>query len=69
MDERGGELITADEAPVLTEPLLDPIAVKRRQGNRCLSNPAGPNERDWSEGEGEIDDPLDQGVASEERSW
>jgi len=35
------ELITADEPPVVTKPLLDPIVVEDRQDGGCLPNSAG----------------------------
>ena len=66
MSTRGGELIATDEPTVIAESLFDAIIVKDGQSGGCLANSAGTDECNWNEVLGEIDDPLDQLVASEE---
>jgi len=67
MQARGRELVTANESTVVTEPLLDPVAVESGQGDRGLADSASTDGGDWGEVLGEIDYLLDQLVASEER--
>ena len=69
MDTRCGELVAANEPTVIAKPLPDAIMVEDNQRNGCLSNPARANESDWSEGFREIDDRLDQFVASKTDPW
>ena len=73
MSTRGGELIAADEPAVVSKPLLDPVVVENGQGNGCLPDSSGTDESDRNEVFGEIDDLLDQFVASKEgplwRRW
>ena len=64
---RGGEFVTANESAVVTEPLLDPVVVENGQGDRGLADSASTDEGDWGEVLSEIDNRLDQLVASEER--
>jgi len=59
MSARGGELVTANEPTVLTEPPLDAFVVENSQGDRRLPNPAGTDESDWSEMFCEANDLLD----------
>ena len=63
---RDGELVATDESTVVSEPLLDPVVVENGQGNGRLADSSGTNEGDWNEVLGEIDDLLDQFVASKE---
>ena len=49
----------------MAKPLLDPIVVEDGQGDRRLADSASTNEGDWSEVLSEINDLLDQLVASE----
>jgi len=58
-------LVTTDEATIVAKPLLDPIVVEDGQGDRRLADSASTNEGDWSEVLSEINDLLDQLVASE----
>ena len=53
------ELITADEPAIVTEALLDVVAVENVEGSGRLTNSTGTNEGDWSEGFCETDDLLD----------
>ena len=66
---RGGELVAPYESTVVAKPLLDPIVVEDRQGDRGLANSASTDQSDWSQLLGQIDYLLDQLVASEERPW
>ena len=66
---RGGESITANESTVLAKPLLDPVVVEDRQGNRGLADSPSTNQGDRGKLLGEIDYLLDQLVASKERPW
>ena len=59
MGTRGGELITANESAVMTEPLLDPVVVENGQGNRGLADSANTDKGDWDEVLSEIDYLLD----------
>ena len=63
------KLITADEPPVVTKLLLDPVVVEDSQGDRGLPDSASTNESDWDKVLGEVDYLLDQLVTSEEDSW
>ena len=65
MGARGGELVTTNESPVVSEPFLDDIVVKNGQSNGCFSDPPWTDESGWSELFRETDDLLDQLVASE----
>jgi len=62
----GGEFVAADEQTIVPKSLLDPIVVENGEGDRSLADPTSTNESDWSEVLGEIDNLLDQLVASEE---
>ena len=64
-----GELITADEPTVVAKPLFDANVMEDGQDDGRLANPTGADESDWHEMLCEIDDILDQLVASEEDSW
>ena len=62
---RRGELITANESTVVTESLLDAIVMEHGQRDGRLPDPAHTSESDGREVFGQIDDLLDQFVASE----
>jgi len=49
--------------------LLDPVVVENGQGDGGLADSASTNQGDWDKPFGEIDNLVDQLVASEERSW
>ena len=61
-----GELVTTDEPTVVTKSLFDPIVVEDGQDDGCLADSAGADQGDWSEALCEMDDLLDQLVASKE---
>ena len=64
-------MIAADEPPVSTKPLSDPIVVEDVQNDGSLSNPASTNQSDWGEAFCEMNDLLDQLAATKEdpRRW
>jgi len=66
MSTRGGELIAADESTAIAKSLFDATIVEDGQSGGCLASSAGTNESDWDEVLSEIDDLLDQLVASKE---
>lgn len=47
MTTRGGELIALNELTVVVKPLLDPIAVQRRERNGRLASSSKAYESDW----------------------
>ena len=63
------ELVTADKSTIVSEPLLDAIVVKDGQSDGCLPNPSWTDESEWCEVLGELDDLLNQIVASKTRPW
>jgi len=71
MSTRGRELIATDKPTVGSEPFLDTIVVEDGESNGCFSNPPYADEGDWSEIFCEVDNLLDQVLASETgpRRW
>ena len=65
VNARSGELVTADEPTVVSKSSLDAIVVENGQGDGCFPNPPCSDESDWREVFCEINDLLDQFVASE----
>ena len=61
----GGELVASNKATVFTKPLLDAMVVEDCQGDGCLSDSSSTDESDGREAVGEMNNPLDQLVASE----
>ena len=66
---RGGELVAPYESTVVAKPLLDPIVVEDRQGDRGLADSPSTDQSDRGELLGQIDYLLDQLVAAEECPW
>ena len=64
-----GELISAVEPTVVTKPLFDAIVMENGQDDGCLADPTSANLSDWREALCEIDDILNQLVASEDPWW
>ena len=69
MREGGGELVTADESTVVSEPLLDAIVVKDGQGDSRFPDPTRTDESEWGEGFCEVNDHLDKLITSETGPW
>jgi hypothetical protein len=69
MSTRGWELVAADESAIVPKPSLDPVVVKNGQGDGGLPNSPSADQSNRGEALGEIDDLLDQFVASEEGPW
>ena len=61
-----GEPIAADERAVVTEPLVDAIIAKEGQDTRRFANPAGTGQSNRYEVFDEMNDSVDQPLASEE---
>ena len=61
----GGELVTADESTVVTEPLFDAILMEDIEGDGSFSDSPWTDEGDRSEVLSEIDDLFDQLATSE----
>ena len=59
MSTRGRELVTANEPPVIPEPLPDSFVVEDVQRDGCFSDPTGADESDWAKVFSEIDCLLD----------
>ena len=53
----------------MAKPLLDPVVVENGQGDGGLADPTNTNKGNWNKPFREIDNLVDQLVASEERSW
>ena len=64
MGARSRELVTADESPVVTEPVLDQIVVEDLECDGCFPDPARTDEGDRLEVFSESDDRLDYFVTS-----
>ena len=62
-------MIAANEPTVRAKPLLDPIVVENGQGDGRLADSASTDEGDWNGLLSEINELLDQFVASEECPW
>jgi len=71
MGEGRGELVATDEPAIIPKPLLDAVVVEDGQSDGGLANPAGTDEGERSEVFCQINDFLDQLVASKEgpRWW
>ena len=69
MGARPGELVAADEATVVAEPLLDAIVMEDSQRDGRLADPTGTNESDGCEVLGQTKDLLDQLGTSEAGPW
>ena len=71
MRERGRELVTPDKPTICVKPTFDAIVVEDGQGDGRLANPASTNQSNWREMFSEINNLLDQLVASKEdpRWW
>ena len=69
MGTRGWELVATDEPAVMTKPLLDSIVMENRQRDGSFPDPARADEGDWTKVFSEMDDLLDQFIASKERPW
>ena len=69
MSARGRELVTADEATVVTESLFDAVVVENGESDRRLPDPAGANESDRVEGACKTNDLLDQPIATKTSPW
>ena len=65
MSARWKELVATDEPTIVSEPLFDAIVVEDGQSDRGFPNPPCTNESNWSEGFCEVNNLLDQLVASE----
>ena len=65
MGGRGGELVAADESPVVSKPFLDAIVVEDGQSDCRFPDPACADESNRSEVFCEADNVLDQVVAPE----
>ena len=65
MWEGSGELVTANESAVITEPCLDASVVKDGQRDGRLSDSSGTDESNRFQVFSETDDLLDQLIASE----
>ena len=59
-----GELVTSDKPTVFTKPLLDAIVVQDGQSDGRLSDSSSADESDWCKAIDEMDNLLDQFVAS-----
>ena len=68
---RGRELVTTDESSIISEPFLDAIVVEDGQSDGCLPDPPWPDESEWGEVLGEVDNLFNQIVASKTgpRTW
>ena len=64
MVARGGELIATNEPAIVSKPPLDAIVVEDGKSDRCLPDPSWTDESEWGEVLGEVDDLLNQIVAS-----
>ena len=64
MSAGGGELVTAYESTVGSEPFLDAIVVEDAQSDGYFPNPPCTDESDWREVFCEIHNLLDQILAS-----
>ena len=64
-----GELIATVEPTVVTKPLFDAIVMENGQDDGCLADPTSANLSDLREALCEIDDILNQLVASEDPWW
>jgi len=58
-------VVTADEATVITEPLLDTIVMENGESDGYLADSTDTNESDWNEVLGQTNDPLNQLATSE----
>ena len=65
MDGRGGELVTADEPTVVSEPFLDAIVMEDSQNDGRFPYPPCTDKGDGGEFFCEANDILDQLVAPE----
>ena len=65
MSARGRELVTADEATVVTESLFDAVVVENGESDGCLADSTDTNESDGREVFSQTNDLLDQLVTSE----
>ena len=64
-----GELVATDESTVVSKPLLDAVVVEDGQSNGGFPDPSWTDESDWSKAFREVDDLLNQFVASETGPW
>ena len=69
MNARWRELVATDEPAAVSEPLFDAIVVEDGQSDRGFPNPPCTEESNWSEGFYEVNNSLDQLVASKTDSW
>jgi len=69
MSAGGGDLITTDEATVVAKPLFNVLVMEDSQSNRRLANSTSANQGDRNEIFCEVNDPLNQLVASKACSW
>ena len=69
MGEGGGELVATNEPAVVPEPSLDAIVVEDRQSNGCLADPPWTDQSDRGEVFSEINNLLNQVVASMAGPW
>ena len=57
-------MIATNEPAIVSKPLLDAIVVEDSEGDGCLPDPSWADESEWSEVLSEVDDLLNQIVAS-----
>ena len=69
MSTRSGELVAADEPTVIAKPFLDAAVVEDRESDGSFPDPSGTDESDGFEVFREINNLLDQPVASETNPW
>ena len=65
MSARGRELVTANKATVVTEPLFDAVVMENGESDGCLADSADANESDRREVFGQTNYLFDQLVTSE----
>ena len=65
MSKGDRKLVATDKSAVVAKPMFDAIGMKGSQGDGCLANAAGTDESDRNEVLCEINNLLDEIVASE----
>ena len=69
MRARCEELVATDETAVVSKPCFDAIVVEDGQGNGRFSDPPWTDEGDWGQVFCEVDNLLDDIVATETGPW
>ena len=69
MGKGGGELVASDEAPIVTETLLDAVVVEDCESDGCLADPSWTDQSNWGQVFSETNNLLNQIIASTAGPW